>query len=86
MFRRFLSVVRPQHVLVAVPVALFLLATLSFSRPESAFASGSCDPLRPHATGNFPDETITTLDGLTASNPAANATLNFVLPRRASQR
>ena len=65
MFRRFLSVVRPQHVLVAVTVALLLLATLSLSRPEPAFAAGSCDPLRPHATGNFPDETITTLDGLT---------------------
>ena len=65
MFRLFLSVVRPQHVLVAVIVALLLLATLSSSRPEPAFAAGSCDPLRPHATGNFPDETITTLDGLT---------------------
>ncbi len=65
MFRRFLSVVRPQHFRVAVTVALLLLATLSVSRPQPAFAAGSCDPLRSHATGNFPDETITTLDGLT---------------------
>ena len=64
MFRLFPSVVRPKHVLVAVAVAVLLIVTLVPSRPQPAFATGTCDPLLPHATGNFPNETITTLDGL----------------------
>ncbi len=65
MFRLFPSVVRPKHGLVAVAVAVLLTATLVPSRPQPAFATGACDPPRPHAAGAFPDQTITTSDGLT---------------------
>ena len=65
MFRLFPSAVRPKHGLVPVAVAVLLTATLIPSRPQPAFAAGACEPLRPHAAGTFPAQTITTSDGLT---------------------
>ena len=65
MFRISPVFVRPRSVLVAVAIAALLTATLFLSRPKAIFATGTCDPLRPHAAGSFPGQTITTSDGLT---------------------
>lgn len=63
----FLLFARPKHVLLALAAAfaLLLVVTLAPSGSPTVWASDStCAPPLPHATGDFFDEPITTLDGL----------------------
>ena len=54
-----------QQLLFLAAFAMLFAVTLAPSGPPRIWASDStCQPPHPHATGSFPDETITTLDGL----------------------
>ena len=67
MSRPFPLVARTKHVLLALAAAfaLLLAVALAPSGSPAVWASDStCSPPHPHATGDFFEETITTLDGL----------------------
>ena len=61
------SVALPKQVLLAVAAAFTLLLAVTFvpsGSPEAWASDSTCAPPHPHATGDFFEETITTLDGL----------------------
>ena len=65
MSQSLLATVKRGALLVVAGLALLLAVSLVPSGTPGVVASEStCQPPLPHATGSFPDETITTLDGL----------------------